>query len=425
MKIESDKIRRLWDTAQFTQHKLSNDINVWIQKTAISINYTGYLSIFFKGVGSANDPYGYEGLAHFLEHILFRKDAKNFPPNESVESIMQKGGRVDALTGPDCTTYFAEIDQSNFLQAAQMLYSIVNEPNFDSADIDIERGVVLQEIRDNRIVGAKLKNQHIRKALYGKNNPYLHHPAGYPRAVQRIAQEDLIKFFDRYYHTGNANIVCGGSFSDIPNVLEILEKVFAKMRSGVENPIIEYPPIRKKSGYHKFKDTRYKNDGLSLSYLFTDNIPWEKTFPLKILTSAMGYDLLSPLWINIRKKRGLAYGLSPGFSYSKGLITAGFGCSTPSTHFEDINNIFLETLSEINEEYLVQYLQKSKRKRLEEFQEPVGACRDLSNELINYGQPYSFSQYEDLMDAVEIQEILNWRDKLLNMEPLIFEFTRK
>ena len=96
--MEKKTLRRLHDTSQFERQQLSNGITVWLQKPSIVTDYKGYLSIFFKNAGSASEKEGSEGLAHFLEHMLFRRSLCCNSESELVAPITENGGIYNGRT---------------------------------------------------------------------------------------------------------------------------------------------------------------------------------------------------------------------------------------------------------------------------------------------------------------------------------------
>lgn len=422
MKKAAIEYQRLWDTAQFESHSLSNGIKVWLQKPTILIDYEGHLSIFFKGAGSGRDPRGCRGLAHLLEHMLFCGSKNHNPESSLKEALIKNGGEANAWTNVDLTNFYARTTQDCFLNAVETLDNIVNDFCFREEDLINEKKVVLQELRGKPIAGKELLIEHMRKNIFPAKSPLLNRPLGYSSNIESISKKDLEDFYNQYYHAGNAQIICGGSFSEIPDVLEILEETFGKMRSGKEIGLLPPPVFLKSNGMYKMVDKRYAVDMVGVFY----NLPpmsFPKKTPLEILFRSLSDNALSPLMLELRKKRGLIYSLNTEVRNNYYSTNLTFECETHPRNFNNVLELYFEVLLKIDEVFIQNFINYNRRRRLRAFLSPIASCEEVLNELITFGRPYSFREWEAIYDSTAAQDVLAWRDLLLKKEPLILEAT--
>jgi len=424
MKTAQTRFQRLHDTADFEKHHLNNGITVWLQKPNVVTDYKGYLSVFFKNVGSANDPKGLEGLAHFLEHMLFRGSYKHESEAELKKPIIENGGSINACTSNEFTEYYIEIAQQYFLQALETLHGLVFEPVLNSDHVLLEQQIILREISKDKLSGKSLIERHENDFLLDKKNSMRHHPLGYPSSINKIGVNELSDFYKQYYHASNANIICGGSFSQISEVVRLLEDAFGAISSGVKSEMVQCGEDRMKSGRKIFTDKRYGMDMLDMAYVFP-YMPFAEREPLQSLIDMLAGDELSPFVIEMREKRGLTYHVNAGTIANRRNCYAGFKCEMDSTNFTLACNLFLEVLAGLNESCIEKYFIKSNLKRLSAFKSPIKTCKYLVHEIMISGRPYSYRESEAIEDAIGIEDIIAWRDKLLGMEPLVLEFRKK
>jgi zinc protease len=160
-------------------------------------------------VGSADEPRGKSGIAHFLEHLMF-KGTEEVGPGEFSEVVAANGGRDNAFTSFDYTAYFQRVaaDRLGLMMEmeADRMVNLVIAPEF----VDSERSVVLEE-RNQRTENdpRSLLNEQ-RKAAQ-----YLHHPYGVPiigwrHEIEGLTRDDAIAFYKQHYAPNNAILVVAG-----------------------------------------------------------------------------------------------------------------------------------------------------------------------------------------------------------------------
>ncbi len=160
-------------------------------------------------VGSADDPPGKSGVAHFLEHLLF-KGTSNTPPGEFSAAISAIGGQENAFTSHDYTAYFQKISPDALGQ--MMAYEADRMRNVVLSDevVDPERQVILEE-RSGRVDNnpSSILSEFTQAALY------VHHPYGIPvigweHEIRELSRDDILAFYDKWYQPWNAIVVVAG-----------------------------------------------------------------------------------------------------------------------------------------------------------------------------------------------------------------------
>jgi len=186
------------------------------------------------GVGQFHDPDNYQGLAHFLEHMIFQ-GSKSYPePNELIDFVAKHNGRYNAMTEAQLTSYFFSIPSQQFDPALVMLSDAIANPLFKQVNIDKELNAIEQEWQ-------RLRQQDmyvINRALANTVNPS--HPikkfgagnkASLENKTESISLYDAMKrFYEQYY---SSNIMTLTLVSNQP--IKELEKIARKHFSKVKN----------------------------------------------------------------------------------------------------------------------------------------------------------------------------------------------
>ncbi len=219
----SDLLRVPWKVAE---HTLPNGMR------ALLLQDRRAPSIVFQvwyGVGSRDEPKGKTGIAHMLEHMMFR-GTKKYGPKEFSNIVKRNGGSHNAFTSFDYTAYYEKIASDRLelvieLEADRMVNIVLREE-----DLEPERNVVIEERRmrtEDRPTGAlfeKLRATAYKSHAYG--NPII----GWPQDLRAYTLEDLRAFYKRYYKPSNAIAVIVGDF-EVNNAIRLLEKHFGPIPS--------------------------------------------------------------------------------------------------------------------------------------------------------------------------------------------------
>jgi len=164
-------------------------------------------------VGAGEDPWGVSGIAHFLEHLMFKATGK-IKSGEFSRIITRLGGRDNAATTHDTTAYYQRVAKEHLravmeLEADRMVNLRLNEE-----EVKTERNVILEERRTN-VDGNPLSllSEQVAAALY-RNHPY-HRPAlGWAHEMARLSLSDASQFYRRYYAPNDAVLVVAGDVTE-------------------------------------------------------------------------------------------------------------------------------------------------------------------------------------------------------------------
>ncbi|MCC6598560.1 MAG: insulinase family protein [Alphaproteobacteria bacterium] len=172
--------------------------------------------IWYK-VGAADEEWGKSGIAHFLEHLMFKgSDRVNMPPlapGEFSKLIRSMGGNDNAFTSHDYTAYFQSVASDRLEDVMRMEAGRINGMNPPTGEIESERRVVLEERRqrtDNDPRGQF--NEQLAAAAF-INHPYGIPVIGWGHEISQMQWADVKSFYDRWYAPNNAILVVSGDVS--------------------------------------------------------------------------------------------------------------------------------------------------------------------------------------------------------------------
>ena len=159
--------------------------------------------------GAADDPAGQSGVAHFLEHLMFKGTAK-YPAGTLEGMVNELGGETNAFTTADVTVYFQTVPPDALADMmdieADRMRNLVLAPEV----IDAERAVILDERRQRvEAQPGSILAEQVTATLY-QNHPYRIPVIGWAHEIETLSREDALTFYDRYYAPNNALVIVAG-----------------------------------------------------------------------------------------------------------------------------------------------------------------------------------------------------------------------
>jgi zinc protease len=199
--------------------------------------------VWYK-VGSADEPTGASGIAHFLEHLMF-KGTKRFKPGEASKIIAKNGGNENAFTSYDYTAFYQTVSPDKLSVVMDIESDRMQNLQLSDNDILAERDVVLEERRtrtDNS--DAALFREQVNAAMY-LTYPYRVPIIGWANEIKRLNKEMALTFYDRWYAPNNAILVVAGAVAgeDVKELAEIYYGVIPKKQLDQRRRVQEPPQI--------------------------------------------------------------------------------------------------------------------------------------------------------------------------------------
>lgn len=197
-----------FDTHASAHRYLRNGMEICLAQNDFAPLVT--LQILVKA-GSIDERPGEEGMAHVLEHMLF-KGTKQFPEAGAIASMVESsGGDINAYTTFDHTVYYMTVPEHFALQGARILFDVVSESLIDEQELARELEVIVEEIRRQRDNPSATVSQNLFKALY--EGTLMARPViGYEDIVKGFTRSRVHEFYKRWYVPNNMIFVASGAF---------------------------------------------------------------------------------------------------------------------------------------------------------------------------------------------------------------------
>ncbi len=260
--------------------------------------------------GARDEIAAHNGVAHFLEHMAFKGTATRSAFDIAVQ-IECLGADINAFTSREVTAYYIDGPRDVMGEALTILGDVLTASRFAAADIDLERGVIAQEIaRRNDNPGALCG-----EGLYA--TAYPGHAMGRtvlgdPEFVAGATREDLLGFIGQHYLTGRMVVVATGNIEHAW-LVDRVAAAFAALPQGTTGQTRTKPEYTGGQYLHVRKDFSQVNMALAFPSVALD-APGQIAHQL--LAAALGDGMSSPLFQEVREKRGLVYGVGAFSSHA-------------------------------------------------------------------------------------------------------------
>jgi zinc protease len=188
--------------------------------------------VWYKA-GAADEPPGSSGIAHFLEHLMF-KGTDKIPTGQFSKIIAKNGGEDNAFTNHDVTAYFQRVAADRLPTVMAIEADRMVNLRLTPEDVKTERDVILEERRSrvDNDPGSLLQEQ-MMAALY-RNHPYGIPIIGWEHEMKKLSREDALAFYHRFYAPENAILIVAGDVEP-GEVRALAEKTFGKVPSHGEH----------------------------------------------------------------------------------------------------------------------------------------------------------------------------------------------
>ncbi|WP_108838479.1 pitrilysin family protein [Tateyamaria sp. Alg231-49] len=245
--------------------------------------------VWYKA-GSADEPVGSSGVAHFLEHLLF-KATDTLADGELSSTVAANGGRDNAFTSYDYTAYFQRVAADRLELMMRMESDRMRNIRFTEENVATERRVIIEE-RNQR-------TENNPRALFGEQMnaaQYLNHRYGVPiigwmHEMESLDKEDALGFYNTYYYPNNAILVVSGDV-DPEEVKRLAETYYGAIPANPDLPerVRSAEPPQNAERRIIFRDPRVAQEYVSRSYLAPERDPGdqEAAAALTLLAEVLG-----------------------------------------------------------------------------------------------------------------------------------------
>ncbi len=353
---------------------------------------------FFIGAGSRHEADDQAGIAHFVEHMLFKGTESRPTPMDISGCIEGMGGMMNAHTEHEMTIYWCKAAYNCFDQVLDLMIDVMRNSAFDAGEVEKERKVVFEELSMNHDHPDYALETLVDQMLW-PGHPLGRDIAGSRDSVAGITRDMMAAFVSRSYCPSNVVLSVAGNVQH-QAVLQQVEALTSgwRPREPLDSPVFEHvqgePCFRS-----EYRRTEQTNLSLAFPGLPSDH---PDRYALDLLSVVLGEGMSSRLFIEIRENLGLAYDVHSGVSHFQEtgafVVTAGV---EPARTYEALGTI-LDQLSEIKNGVPDAELEKAKHLASGRLMLQMEDTRAVSG--WNGAQELVYGR---ILDADEVVELIN------------------
>ncbi len=303
----------------YVTHILPNGLRVALCQTDAKVAYIGVV----VGSGSRDEAAAHHGLAHFVEHTIFKGTWKR--RSSAISARMESiGGELNASTSKENTIIYTSAPAGYADRAIELLADIIANSLFPSHEVETEHEVVVEEIKSYLDTPSENVYDEYEERIF-RGNALAHNILGTPESVRALTGRECRQFLDLNYTPGNM-VVYISAPDDPEKLIKRVEKHFGLLNFPFRRPAreipLELPPF----------DEVIDNDGFQAHTIFgtrTVSSDDPRRYALYLLNNYIGGPCMSSLLNNeLREKRGLVYAVDSFNSMFSdcGLWSVYIGC---------------------------------------------------------------------------------------------------
>ncbi len=367
--------------------------------------------------GSRHERESENGITHFTEHMVF-KGTENFSAQEIAVSIDSLGGHLDAFTSKETTAFTAKVLDEHLPQALDILSDMVQRPTFAAADIEREKGVVLEELKmdeDNPdyLIGDLFAGSFWRG--HGMGRPII----GNRRTIGAFSRPQLRGFFERAFRPANLLVTAAGNAKH-----ETLVKEARKRFAGsAADPAVRREDSPAPTPQIVLRDKPSLEQIHMTLGVETFSIRDAKRYAGFVLSTLLGGGFSSRLFQKIREEAGLAYAV-----YADLGLYSDTGCLSvhAGTSLDSLSRVIEYTLREFRDlkdnlvpETEIRRAKDQLKGSLMLSLESTGSrMTNLARQETSHGRCFSFEEINDAVESVTRQQVRDLADEWFRQERL-------
>jgi len=381
--------RRSKNKMTYNIHTLSNGLRIIHAPNQSAVAYCG----FAVDAGTRDEADHEQGMAHFVEHLLF-KGTKKRHAWHILNRMENVGGDLNAYTNKEETIVYSAFLAEHFPRAVELLADIVFHSTFPQQEIDKEVEVIIDEIQSYEDSPSELIFDDFEELLF-PNHPLGRNILGKPDLLHQFKSEDALRFTSRYYRPENVVFFVQGNV-DFKRVVRLVERATADVAPSTESYSRRRPDLYVPRSLTLHRDTHQAHVMIgSRGYDAHD----EKRTALYLLNNILGGPgMNSRLNVSLRERSGLVYNVEANLtSYTDtGVFCIYFG--TEHDHVDRCIRLVKKELKRLCEKPLsTNQLNAAKKQIIGQ----IGVARDNA-ESTALGMAKTFLHYNKMDDPQEV-----------------------
>lgn len=348
--------------------------------------------------GGINESLSERGIAHFIEHMLY-KGTKKRTSKQISQQIEKNGGIMNGFTEEQITAFWCKMPSDKLNVALDVLTDMVKNPLLDAKEMEKERKIIFEEMKIYHDSPSHYVFDKIQGFLYEK-------PLGAPligthESMNSIDRKKMLKKFKEVYKPGNM-ILCIVGDADFQDLVKFIEKNFRKEKTGVKKQKIIH---KNESRIEKRKGIDQANLILAFhSPLSTD----KKVYAAKALIGLIAYGMSSRLFREVRDKRNLAYSIFGDVNANKYFSYSYIYAGAMKENIEKIKKIILGEFKKVSRKLSKKELEDTKKQLIGNYRISMENSEGQMNQLLLSeidGKVSEFYEFEKNIMAVKLKDV--------------------
>lgn len=370
-------------------HTLPNGLRIIHAPNQSAVAYCG----FAVDAGTRDEADNEQGMAHFVEHLLF-KGTKKRHAWHILNRMEHVGGDLNAYTNKEETIVYSAFLAEHFPRAVELLSDIVFHSTFPQHEIDKEVEVIIDEIQSYEDSPSELIFDDFEELLF-PNHPLGRNILGKPDLLHQFKNEDALRFTSRYYRPENMIFFVQGNV-DFKRVIRLVEKSTADLTSNIGTYTRKHPDIYIPQNLTLHRDTHQAHVMIGSRGYDAHN---EKRTALYLLNNILGGPgMNSRLNVSLRERSGLVYNVEANLtSYTD----TGVFCIYFGTEHDDVDRCMRLVKKELkklcDKPLSIAQLAAAKKQIIGQ----IGVARDNA-ESTALGMAKTFLHYNKMDDPQEV-----------------------
>jgi len=395
--------------------RLDNGIRAVFHRQASPITH----ACLVVNAGSRDEEPGKYGVAHFIEHLLFKQTEKR-STRQILNHLEAVGGDLNAYTTKEYTCVHASVLHPHLGRALDLFEDIVFHSTFPKTEMEKEKGVIADEMASYQDSPEEAIMDDYEDIVF-KNSGLGHNILGLEAELMAFSQDDIRDFIARNYHTGEIVIGITGDY-DLKTVEKWLRKYFEPVRKQDPPRERQSVPVNPPEHLERAKPINQVHYMLGAqAYGIFDN---RKNALLLLNNMLGGMGMTSILNLSVREKHGIAYTIESNYAlYSDtGLFSIYLG--TDAEKAEKAKKLVFRELEKLKERgFSETQLRKAKNKFKGQIalaeENRLGMIIAAAKNIMDYGRVIGLEEVFALIDAVSTREMLTAARDIFDEKKLI------
>ncbi len=367
------------------------------------------------GSGSRHETAKQNGISHFIEHMLF-KGTTHRTAEQLAREVDSIGGNLDAFTAKELVSYNVKVLDEHLNRGVDIISDLVLNPLFQEADIEKEKGVILEELK-MEVDNPEYLIHEMYCSTFWHGHALGRSILGTKDTIRSFTAPVLREYYAETYAPSNLLITAAGHLSH-EEMVDLVRERFERLPT---RPHAEVPPQPRTYANIKLKDKRSLEQTHLCMGVPSYPLPHARRFACYVLNTILGGGMSSRLFQNIRERQGLAYAvfseLNAYRDSSSLIVYAGTSTESAPRVVESILKEFRRMKEEsLPEDELRRAKDHLKGSLMLSLESTSSRMANLARQEIFFGRFYTLDQLADLVEAVTAEQVQEVAHEFFNQD---------